>query len=86
MDGRAGDFSLATRLEGHPAGTMVQVTVPEAHPSELVLEFSDDDPVLANSGALLCGHVGALALLELGYTGPLVRRPRLAPVDRTHRT
>jgi hypothetical protein len=80
VDGHAGDFSLATPVEGHPAGTLVQVTVPAAHPSLIVLNFSDDDPVLMNARALLCGHIGALELLELGYTGPLVRRPRLAAV------
>ena len=31
---------------------------------------------------LLCGHIGALQLLELGYTGPLVKRPRLAACER----
>jgi hypothetical protein len=80
VDGHAGDFSLVTPVEGHPAGTLVQVTVPAAHPSRLVLNFSDHDPVLMNASALLCGHIGALELLELGYTGPLVRRPRLAAV------
>jgi hypothetical protein len=71
VDGHAGEFSLATPVEGHPAGTLVQVTVSAAHPTRLALNFS---------GALLCGHVGALELLELGYTGPLVRRPRLAAI------
>ena len=80
MDGHAGEFSLATPVEGHPAGTLVQVTVSAAHPSRLALNFSDHDPVLTNACALLCGHTGALELLELGYTGPLVRRPRLAAV------
>ena len=80
MDGHAGEFSLATPVEGHPAGTLVQVTVSAAHPSRLALNFSDHDPVLTNACALLCGHVGALVLLELGYIGPLVRRPRLAAV------
>jgi hypothetical protein len=80
VDGHAGDFSLATPVEGHSAGTLVQVSVSAAHPSRLVLTFSDHDPVLTNACALLCGHIGALELLELGYTGPLVRRPRLAAV------
>jgi hypothetical protein len=87
VDGHAGDFSLATPVEGHPAGTLVQVTVPAAHPSRLALNFSDHDPVLTNACALLCGHIGALELLELGYTGPLVRRPRLvaiAPSNASH--
>jgi hypothetical protein len=80
VDGHAGDFSLATPVEGHPAGTVVQVTVSAAHPSQLSLNFSDRDPVLMNACVLLCGHIGALELLELGYTGPLVRRPRLAAI------
>jgi hypothetical protein len=80
MDGHAGDFSLVTSVEGHPAGTLVQVTVLAAHPSRLLLDFGDDHPVLTNAHVLLCGHMGALELLELGYTGPLVRRPRLAAV------
>ena len=80
IDGHAGEFSLATSVEGHPAGTLVQVTVSAAHPSRLALNFSDDDLVLTNACALLCGHVGALVLLELGYTGPLVRRPWLEAI------
>jgi hypothetical protein len=80
VDGHAGEFSLATPVEGHPAGTLVQVTVSAAHPSRLALNFSDHHPVLSNACALLCGHVGALELLELGYTGPLVRLPRLAAI------
>ena len=80
MDGNAGEFSLATPVEGHPAGTLVQVTVSEAHPSRIAPNFGDHQTVLTNAGAFLCGHVGAPVLLELGYTGPLVRRPRLAAV------
>jgi hypothetical protein len=80
VDGHAGDFALATPVEGHPSGTLVQVSVSAAHPSRLVLNFSDHDPVLTNACALLCGHIGALELSELGYTGPLVRRPRLAAI------
>jgi hypothetical protein len=34
--------------------------------------------VLTDACVLLCGHVGTLALLKLGYTGPLVRWSRLA--------
>ena len=78
MDDCAGDFSLVTPVEGHPAGTVVHVTVSALHPSRLVLDFSDHDQVLTNACVLLCGHIGALALLELGYTGPLVRRPGTA--------
>jgi hypothetical protein len=80
VDGHAGEFSLAAPVEGHPVGTLVQVTVSAAHASQLELEFGDQPPVLTNARALLCGHIGALELLELGYTGPLVRRPRLAAI------
>ena len=80
MDGHAGEFSLGTPIEGHPAGTLVQVTVSAAHSSRLALSFSDHHPVLTNACALSCGHVEALELLELGYTGPLVKRPRLAAI------
>ena len=78
MDGYAGDFSLVTPVEGHPAGTLVQVTVSPLHPSRLMLDFSDDHQVLTDACVLLCGHVGALELLERGYSGPLAMRPRLA--------
>jgi hypothetical protein len=84
VDGHAGEFSLGTPLEGHPAGTLVQVTVSAADPSRLALNFSDHHPVLTNACALSCGHVGALELLELGYTGPLVRRPRLAAIAHSN--
>ena len=77
MHGYAGEFSLATPVEGHPAGTPVQVTVSALHPSRLVLDFSDHHQALTDACVLLCGHIGALELLELGYAGPLVRRPRL---------
>jgi len=60
VDGQAGEFSLATPVEGHPAGTPVQVTVSAAHPSRLALNFSDHHPVPTNACVLLCGHVGAL--------------------------
>jgi hypothetical protein len=83
VDDYAGDFSLATPVERHPAGTLVQVTVSALHPSKLVLDFSDRHQVLTDACVLLCGHIGALELLELGYTGPLVRRPRLAAGARS---
>lgn len=86
MDGRAGEFSLATPVEGHPAGTLVQVTVSARHTSRLVLVFGDRDEVLTDACVLLCGHVGTLALLELGYTGPFVRWPRLAAGARSNAT
>jgi hypothetical protein len=79
VDGSGGLFSLAMPVEGHPAGTLVQVTVSASQPTRLVLGFSDHRPVLADADVLLCGHTGALWLLDLGYTGPLVRRPELAP-------
>jgi hypothetical protein len=78
LDGYAGDLSLATPVEGHAAGTLVQVTVSAGHPSQLLLDFSDHHQVLTDACVLLCGHTGALKLLELGYTGPLATRPRLA--------
>ena len=81
MDGYAGLFSLATAVQGHPAGTLVQVTVSVPNPSRLVLGL-DHHQVLTDARVLLCGHVGARELLELGYTGPLARRPRLGPYDR----
>jgi hypothetical protein len=28
-----------------------------------------------------CGHIGALQLLELGYTGPLAKRTRWQPAS-----
>jgi hypothetical protein len=80
VDGYAGDFSLATPVD--PAGTVVQVSVSAVHPSRLVLDFSEHDQVLTNACVLLCGHIGALELLQLGYSGPLVRRPRLAAGPR----
>ena len=78
MDGYAGLFSLATAVYGHAAGTQVRVTVSGPNPSRLVLDFSNDRRVLTDARVLLCGHVGALELVELGYTGPLARRPRLS--------
>ena len=75
MPGYAGEFLLATPVGGHPAETRVQVTVSALHPSRLVLEFDDNKQVLTDARVLLCGHIGALELVGLGYTGPLVRRP-----------
>jgi hypothetical protein len=80
VDGHAGEFSLATPVDGYPVRALVQVTVLAARPSQLLLDFGDHHPVLTDACLLLCGHVGALELLELGYTGPLVRRPRLAAI------
>jgi predicted xylose isomerase-like sugar epimerase len=78
VDSYAGRFSLATGVEAHPAETLVEVTVSESQSSRLVLDFSDEEQVLTDARVLLCGHVGAQVLLEMGYTGPLARRPRLA--------
>jgi hypothetical protein len=78
VDVDAGGFFLATPVEGHLAETLVQVTVSADHPSQLALNFSDDHQVLTDACVLLCGHTGALKLAELGYTGPLAIRPRLA--------
>jgi hypothetical protein len=80
VEGYAGDFSLATPVGGHRAGTTVRVKSRQIDPSRLVLDFGDQDQVQVDACVLLCGHVGALGLLEVGYTGPLVRRPRPAPV------
>ena len=38
--------------------------------------------MLTDARVLLCGHIGALELVELGYTGPLAMRPRLAAGGR----
>jgi hypothetical protein len=56
-------------------------------PSRLVLDSSNHQQVLTDACVLLYRHIGALALLELGYTGPLARRPRLAAYEgaRLHR-
>ena len=81
----AGEFCLAASFEGHPAETPVGASVSALDRSRLVLHFSNHHEVLADACALLCGSVGELVLLELGYTGPLVRRPRLAPGERAHR-
>ncbi len=85
MHGFAGDFCLAAGLEGHPAGTLVPVSVSARDRSRLVLHFSDHHEVQADACVLLCGSVGELVLLELGYGGPLVRRPRLAAGERARR-
>ena len=78
MPGYAGDFCLAAGLEGHAPGTWVRVSVPALDRSRLVLHFGTHHEVLTDACVLLCGSVGELVLLELGYTGPLVRRPPLA--------
>jgi hypothetical protein len=78
VDGYAGHFSLATEVEAHPAETLVEVTVSVRQPSRVVLGFSGEEQVLTDARVLLCGHIGARELLELGYTGPLAMRPRLA--------
>jgi hypothetical protein len=52
----------------------VQVTVSVPNPSRLVLDSSNQRQVLTDACVLLYGHIGALALLELGYTGPLAKR------------
>ena len=81
MVGYAGRFSLAAPVEGHPAGTVVQVTVSVPNPSQVVLAFSDQHQVLTDACVLLCGSIGSLVLLDLGYTGPLVRRPQLSACE-----
>ena len=74
---------MVTSVDGHPAGTLVQVTVSAVYPSQLEVDFSDHRQVLTDACVLLCGHVGTRALLDLGYTGPLATRPRLAPNARS---
>ena len=78
MENYAGDFSLATAVDGHPAGTLVHVIVSARHSAQLVLDFSEQQQVLTDACVLLCGSVGVVRLLELGYTGPLAERPQLA--------
>ena len=85
MHGDAGDFCLAAGLEGQPPGTLVRVTISALDRSRLVLHFSNHHDVQTDACVLLCGSVGELVLLELGYTGPLVRRPRLAARERAGR-
>ena len=81
-DGGAGlPFVLAGRVEEHAVGTLVHVTMCVPNHSRLVLDFGDDNRVVTDACVLLCGHVGALKLIELGYTGPFIRRPRLAAIE-----
>jgi hypothetical protein len=83
VDGYPGQFFLATVVEAHPAETLVRVTVLERQPSRLVLHFSDEEQVVADARVLLCGHIGAQELLQLGYTGPLATRPELVDPSRS---
>ena len=78
MDAYAGEFSLATAVRGHRAGTLVRVAVSSSDSARLLLEFSTEQQVLTDACALLCGHSGTRQLVELGYSGPLIRRPPLA--------
>jgi hypothetical protein len=82
VDGYAGRFELAIRVETHPAGTLVHVTVSAADRARLVLDFSDHE-VLSDASVLLCGSIGAQELLEHGYSGPLATRPRLSASARS---
>ena len=81
VDCYAGRFSLGAPVDGHPAGTLVHVTVSVSNPSQLVLAFSTQDQVRTDACVLLCGSIGSLVLQDRGYTGPLVRRPRLAAYE-----
>jgi len=83
MAGYAGQFFLATAVGGHPAETLVRVTVSAVYRSRLVLDFEDNHQVLTDARVLLCGHIGALKLTGLGYTGPLVTRPAVAAAARS---
>jgi hypothetical protein len=78
VDDYAEVFSLATPVEGHPAETLVHVTVSVPDPSQLLLAFNNKHQVMTDACGLLCGSVGTLVLRDLGYTGPLIKRPRLA--------
>ena len=60
----------------------MHVTVCIPNQSRLVLDFDDHDQVVTDACVLLCGHIGAFKLIELGYTGPLIRRPRMAACER----
>ena len=80
-DGYGGLFALLTPVEGNPPGTLVQVTVSVPNPAQVILHLSSRQ-VLADARVLLCGSIGSLVLLDLGYTGPLVTRPPLAACDR----
>jgi hypothetical protein len=80
VDDYAGLFSLATRVKGHPAGTLVRVTVSGPNPSQVVLDFSRHQ-VVTDARVLLCGSIGCLVLRDLGYTGPLVMRPLLTTCE-----
>jgi len=74
-------FPLAWPVGGHAVGTLVYVTLCVTDHSRLKLDFGDQNQVVTDACVLLCGHVGTLKLIELGYTGPLIRRPRLAAVE-----
>lgn len=50
-----------------------------------MLHFSNHDEAVTDACVLLCGSVGELVLLNLGYTGPLVTRPLLAARERARR-
>jgi hypothetical protein len=75
--GDVGLFLLAWPLEGHAVGTVVRVAVCVPDRSRLALDFGDHDETVTDACVLLCGHTGALKLIELGYTGPIIRRPRM---------
>lgn len=80
----AGCFLIAAPLDGHPAGTATDVEVLTCEPSTLLLDFEECQGITADAESLLCGHVGAGALTKLGYTGPLIIRPRLADSSYHH--
>jgi hypothetical protein len=74
LDGYAGHFSLATAVEAHPAESPVQ---------RLALNFSDQQQVLTDARVLLCAHIGALELVELGYPARSRCGPQLAAGARS---
>lgn len=75
-------YLLAGPVEGRAVGTLVHVTVCVRDHSRLVVDLGDHNRVVTDACVLLCGHVGALKLIELGYTGPFIRRPRLTAFER----
>ena len=78
-------FLLAGPVEGHAVGALVHVTVCVPNHSRLVLDLGDHNKVVTDACVLLCGHTGALKLIELGYTGPFIRRPQLAVFETSAR-
>ena len=71
-------FFLCTEFEGHEPFEIAEVAVRSIEPDLLMLSFENGDHCLGDATVLACGSVGAAALREAGYTGPVPERPRLA--------